>query len=469
MTLIKKSNPPQPNYLMLFKRRLQHRLQHLLRQDGPDAAGKRTFVVRNLSPSSAGEYTCAAANSEGSGRSDPLKITVQYSPRCREGFVNRRMGAIKAQPVEVRCEVLAEPVEDVRFSWTFNRSRDVTAVPQHKVLSNGTVSYLVYTPNADADFGTLGCWASNRIGRQSTPCYVHVVAARSPQPPEACSVWNRTSPSSGGAGGAAAEVQVKCVAGADGGLRQHFLLEVFEALDEEPFAWDDDKSNEITGHLPGLPGPPGLAKEHDLGEHGSGSGSGSGAGAGSGAGSGSGSPPGHGTAGQELRDASASRGQPILRLTAGEPSWTLESNKLEPGRRYEIMLFAVNDKGSSEPPVRLFAVAPHSAELINGVELRGNMLSPHPVDPLASGSSGAGIAHQTAPVAVVLGALVACAVLILAAVALAVTLVVCRRRREAAREAEEARRRDDFREAVRGSQVRVLLLSTSLTAVYVQV
>ena len=81
------------------------------------------------------------------------------------------------------------------------------------------------------------------------------------------------------------------------------------------------------------------------------------------------------------------------------------------------------------------------------------MMSRPPLDALASGSSSGTL--QTAPVAVVLGALIACAVLILAAVALAVTLVVCRKRREARREEEEARRRDDFREAVRGSQVRL--------------
>ncbi|KAK3923214.1 Neural cell adhesion molecule 2 [Frankliniella fusca] len=147
--------------------------------------------------------------------------------------------------------------------------------------------------------------------------------------------------------------------------------------------------------------------------------------------------------------------QPVLRVDAGaEPYWIFDTNKLEPGRRYQIILYAVNDKGQSDPPVTLYAVAPPSAEVIDGVELRGNMLSRPPLDALASGSGGGAAGGlQTAPVAVVLGALIACAVLILCAVALAVTLVVCRRRREARREAEEARRRDDFREAVRGSQV----------------
>ncbi|KAJ1526189.1 hypothetical protein ONE63_009348 [Megalurothrips usitatus] len=251
-------------------------------------------------------------------------------------------------------------------------------------------------------------------------------------------------------------MEVKCIAGADGGLRQHFRLEVYEAVDEadggdpdrdpdrDPYGWDEDKSNEITGGHMSLEAAHGRAPGSGLGDTGSGSGSGSGAG-----------PPGSGSAlGQgELWDASASRRKPVLEVEAGpEPFWTLQTHKLEPGRRYEILLYAVNDKGSSEPAVSLHAVAPPSAEVINGVELRGNMMSRPPLDALASGGGGAP-GHQTAPVAVVLGALIACAALILAAVALAVTLVVCRRRREARREAEEARRRDDFREAVRGSQV----------------
>ncbi|KAJ1526188.1 hypothetical protein ONE63_009347 [Megalurothrips usitatus] len=153
---------------------------HLLRQDSepqPSHPGRRLYVVRDLGPSSAGEYSCAASNREGTGRSDPVSISVQYSPRCRQGFDNRRVGALKGTPVQVRCEVLAEPA-DVRFSWTFNRSKDGSvAVPAHKVETNGTVSYLAYTPNGDNDFGTLGCWASNSVGRILVPCYVHVVAA----------------------------------------------------------------------------------------------------------------------------------------------------------------------------------------------------------------------------------------------------------------------------------------------------
>lgn len=58
---------------------------------------------------------------------------------------------------------------------------------------------------------------------------------------------------------------------------------------------------------------------------------------------------------------------------AAEPFWTVDTHKLEAGRRYELLLFAVNDKGSSDPPVSLFAVAPPSAEVINGVGEFGSL------------------------------------------------------------------------------------------------
>lgn len=36
---------------------------------------------------------------------------------------------------------------------------------------------LEYTPNAETDYGTLACWASNSIGRQRTPCIFNIVPA----------------------------------------------------------------------------------------------------------------------------------------------------------------------------------------------------------------------------------------------------------------------------------------------------
>lgn len=45
-----------------------------------------------------------------------------------------------------------------------------------------------------------------------------------PHPPRNCTLWNQTADS----------VEVSCVAGFDGGLPQHFLLEVYSADGSRP-------------------------------------------------------------------------------------------------------------------------------------------------------------------------------------------------------------------------------------------
>nr|CAD7423128.1 unnamed protein product [Timema monikensis] len=167
----------------------------------------RSLQLRKLIKESAGEYSCAASNSEGKIRSGPAVIFVQCkyntsvftflwlrglpntleviltadddSPRCRPGFESHRLGAWRQRSLSVECEVDANPGgSDVRFSWTYNRSRDVLPVPGDRVNSSGTSSRLVYTPGSEQDFGTLACWASNSVGRQRVPCLFHVVHAR---------------------------------------------------------------------------------------------------------------------------------------------------------------------------------------------------------------------------------------------------------------------------------------------------
>lgn len=77
----------------------------------------------------------------------------------------------------MKCEVTADPRDDVKFSWTYNKSRDVLPVPGSRVNYSGLISHLQYTPESEADYGTLACWASNTIGRQRVPCVFHIVAA----------------------------------------------------------------------------------------------------------------------------------------------------------------------------------------------------------------------------------------------------------------------------------------------------
>uniref|UniRef100_T1GUF2 Ig-like domain-containing protein n=1 Tax=Megaselia scalaris TaxID=36166 RepID=T1GUF2_MEGSC len=40
-----------------------------------------------------------------------------------------------------------------------------------------TSSTVTYTPITELDYGTLLCIATNKIGRQKTPCVFHIIAA----------------------------------------------------------------------------------------------------------------------------------------------------------------------------------------------------------------------------------------------------------------------------------------------------
>ncbi|XP_069178534.1 uncharacterized protein [Procambarus clarkii] len=74
------------------------------------------------------------------------------------------------------------------------------------------------TPHTELDYGTLLCWGSNAVGRQRQPCVFHVFPAGRPDPVHNCSAYNLT----------VSVVNVRCVAGFDGGLPQTFVLELYE-------------------------------------------------------------------------------------------------------------------------------------------------------------------------------------------------------------------------------------------------
>lgn len=72
----------------------------------------------------------------------------------------------------------ALPDDHVRFSWTYNGTiGDVLPMPNSRVENKGLTSVLEYTIDADTDYGTLACWASNSIGRQRAPCIFNIIPA----------------------------------------------------------------------------------------------------------------------------------------------------------------------------------------------------------------------------------------------------------------------------------------------------
>ena len=60
------------------------------------------------------------------------------------------------------------------------------------------------------DYGSLMCFATNSIGRQSEPCIFHLIPAGKPDPVHNCTVRNQTI----------STLYVTCGKGFDGGLPQ---------------------------------------------------------------------------------------------------------------------------------------------------------------------------------------------------------------------------------------------------------
>ncbi|XP_046395125.1 nephrin-like [Ischnura elegans] len=189
-----------------------------------------SLVLQRVRRRHAGNYRCAASNSEGDSTSDQVRLRVQFAPICATGgppsaeggHVDQGImvvGASLEERLSVRCEVSADP-PDVAFSWQFSNSGEGFEVPSGRhASSNGTVSVLAYTPRTDHDYGTLSCLGANAIGRQAAPCLFQVVPAGRPAPLSNCTLGNRSTD----------WAEVECAPGFDGGLPQFFLLEAYDA------------------------------------------------------------------------------------------------------------------------------------------------------------------------------------------------------------------------------------------------
>lgn len=183
----------------------------------------RSLVLRRISRAAAGSYTCLAANSMGKSGSNVVKLSVMYAPRCREDR-DQLLGAVKNERIALHCDLDANP-KPVSVHWTFNHSgtlQDVAARvsqgpqsgPPH---ANGALLY--YTPTQDQDYGTLACYGTNEVGRQTRPCVFQIAAAVKPFPPANCTLSNVT---------VAGFLRIECAEGFDGGLPQWFLLQMVE-------------------------------------------------------------------------------------------------------------------------------------------------------------------------------------------------------------------------------------------------
>ncbi|CAL4137311.1 unnamed protein product, partial [Meganyctiphanes norvegica] len=177
----------------------------------------QSLVLQKVGRERAGQYTCSAHNQEGQGLSNGVNLNVMYSPVCISPG-RRTQGVAKLESASVSCEVEAFP-PNVNFTWRFNGSAEADTLPPHTINSLGTFSMLNYTARQEQDYGTLLCWATNKIGQQREPCIIHLIPAGPPEAPRNCSIANQTSEA----------LVVECIPGFNGGLQQTFLMEAWEA------------------------------------------------------------------------------------------------------------------------------------------------------------------------------------------------------------------------------------------------
>ncbi|XP_052743181.1 uncharacterized protein LOC112053108 [Bicyclus anynana] len=178
----------------------------------------QSLVLQRVSRRVAGSYVCIARNSLGDGASDPLVLDVKYSPTCK----TQQAGVLRAargEIVEIDCEVDANPKDPMTYHWWFNSTThsklELNTFPMN--AQNSLDRYL-YMVNTSSDYGWVQCTASNSVGRQNTPCLFHILPAEKPSSVKNCEIMNVTYDS----------LTLGCVPGHDGGLRQAFLLQVYD-------------------------------------------------------------------------------------------------------------------------------------------------------------------------------------------------------------------------------------------------
>ncbi|XP_064109770.1 LOW QUALITY PROTEIN: uncharacterized protein LOC135217712 [Macrobrachium nipponense] len=191
-----------------------HELQHNV--SGGVIISNQSLVLQRVVRTASGNYYCVASNIEGDGTSNAITLKVKYTPVCRPGQLMYH-GAARYEQVNIPCHLEAHP-KPTSFIWTFNNSGESVDIPQSHIQSFGTYSTVSYTPNTELDYGTLLCWGTNAVGRQKYPCVFHVFPAGIPDPVHNCSVFNLS----------VELVNVRCVAGFDGGLEQTFILELYD-------------------------------------------------------------------------------------------------------------------------------------------------------------------------------------------------------------------------------------------------
>ncbi|RWS02716.1 hemicentin-2-like protein, partial [Dinothrombium tinctorium] len=176
-----------------------------------------TLVIKFAQKQHTGNYSCYAVNIEGKSFSNNLQIIVNYAPICKEQQ-QIIYGSAFGELTKIICNVDARP-EDVVFFWQLNNTQ---IDPRFYLTNEHKRSVLHFKPSKAVDYGKLNCWAKNSVGVQEEPCTFNVIPASYPRPLHDCSISNQTWNS----------IFVRCSPGFDGGMKQTFHLNVYDAKRE---------------------------------------------------------------------------------------------------------------------------------------------------------------------------------------------------------------------------------------------
>ena len=207
-------------------------------KDGDVISSDRYLYIRRVGRGDTGEYWCKAVNSVGEGESNHVRVMVRYRPVCTSPTTTQHPQGF-TPGVSLSCEVDSHPPSG-DYRWLYNSSQGSFEIPNAKSL----MSFMNYAVSDGGEQGEVLCWASNEVGEQESPCVFYVVPLGSPHPPRDCGVSERTSSS----------VRVSCQPGFSGGLEQHFVLSVFEMVNNSQVLvtsnWSRDPSVRVVGLTP---------------------------------------------------------------------------------------------------------------------------------------------------------------------------------------------------------------------------
>ena len=136
-----------------------------LGRDPNAMANNQSLVLLRVGRERAGRYSCIAENSEGSGRSTPVRLSVKFVPTC--GARPAAIPAPRGGKVAVKCPVLASEDDKVLVRWTLPNGTRIAAVNL-----DSPVLIKLSSPN---DFGDAVCWPEGRLGKPDKPCRLGIV------------------------------------------------------------------------------------------------------------------------------------------------------------------------------------------------------------------------------------------------------------------------------------------------------